>query len=182
MRIIKIYIPIILLIVFEVAVGILLLVNPEMFTRTVILLFGMILLLIGITCFIRYVLEKKQDIVDPLALLITVVTSAIGAICVFCSSAIIGFITAIAIIYGVILVISGIYKLYNFYLLKKAGLPMSKVSAASGVIAVVLGILIVVFPQNAVFSIWQMAGILLILEAFIDFLSIVKVIRIERKG
>ena len=182
MKIIKINIPIILLIVFEVAVGILLLVNPEVFTRTVIILFGIVLLLIGITCFIRYLLEKKENIVDPLALLTAVVTLVIGAVCCFCSDAIIGFITAIAIIYGVILVISGIYKLHNYFERKKAGVTMSKVSVASGVIAIVLGILIAVFPQNAVFSIWQVAGILLILEAFIDFLSIVQVIRIERMG
>lgn len=180
MKSLKVNIPIILLILFEVAVGILLLVDPEGFTRMIIILFGIILLAIGITYLLRYLHGKKENINDLLSLTVAVVALAIGAICTFCSGAIIGLITAMAIIYGVILIISGIYKINNYFMIKKAQFPISAVSAASGVLAVILGVVIVVYPKNAAFSVWQLAGIVLIIEAVIDFLSIIQVVRVKQ--
>ena len=177
MKVLKVNISIIILILFEAAVGILLLVNPEAFTRMIIILFGIILLAIGVTYLIQYLLEKKEDINNPLFLLIAIVALTIGAVCSFCSGAIIGLITAIAIIYGVILIILGIYKLHNYHCTKKAGFPVSKISFISGAIAVILGIVITVYPKNAALSIWQLAGIMLIIEAVIDFISIIQMIR-----
>lgn len=176
----KANIPIILLILFEAAVGILLLVNPETFTRAIIIFFGIILLAIGLIYLIRYLRQKKENILDPVALVVAIVALAIGAVCTFCSGAIINLILAIAIIYGVILLLSGIYKLQNFFLVRKAGLPISIVSAASGVVAVVLGIVVMIYPKDVAISVWQVAGIMLILEAIIDFLSIIQVVRTKR--
>ena len=165
----------IFLVLFEAAVGILLLINPEAFTRTVIILLGLILIVIGITYLIRYMQDKKMDKDNPIIMLIAVVTLVAGIVCVFFSGAIIGLITAIAIIFGVILIISGVYKLHNYYLTKKKGAPVSTVSIVSGIVAAILGVVIIIYPKDAAFSVWQVAGIMLLIEAVIDFLSIVQV-------
>ena len=165
----------IFLILFEAAVGILLLINPESFIRTVIILLGLILLVIGITYLIRYLQDKKADKDNPVIMLIAVVTLIAGLVCIFFSGAIIGLITAIAIIFGVILVISGVYKLHNYYLTKKKGAPVSTASIVSGIIAAILGVVIIIYPKDAALSVWLVAGIVLIAEAVIDFLSIAQV-------
>lgn len=165
----------IFLILFEAAVGILLLINPEAFTRTVIILLGLILLVIGVTYLIRYLQDKKNDKENPVIMLISVVTLAAGIVCVFLSGIIIRLITAIAIIFGVILIISGVYKLHNYYLAKKKGAPVSAASLASGIVAAVLGLVIAICSRYATFSVLQIAGIVLIAEAVIDFFSIVQV-------
>ena len=177
MKSFKFNIHVILLILFEVVVGILLLTNPEAFTRTVIILFGIILLTIGTIYLIRYLHEKENGCNNPVTLFITVVTLIAGAIFALFSSAIINLIAAIAVIYGVILVLSGIFKLHNYFLAKKAEIPVSTVGLASGIIAIILGLVIAVYPKEAAFSVWQVAGIMLIVEAVIDFFSIIQVVR-----
>ena len=180
MKSLKANIPIILLILFEAAVGILLLVNPEAFTTAVIISFGIVLLAIGVIYLLRYLQQKKENILDPLSLVVAIVALAIGAVCTFCSGAIINLILAIAIVYGVILVLSGIYKLQNYFLVRKAGVPISAVSAVSGVIAVVFGIVVMIYPKDVALSVWHVAGIILILEAIIDFCSIIQVVRTKK--
>lgn len=175
MELLKLNIQDILLILLEAAVGILLLTNPEAFTRTVIILFGLILLVIGLTYLIRYLREKKTEHNNPVILLIAIVTLIAGAVGVFFSNAIIGLITAIAIIYGVVLVISGVYKLHKFFLAQRKELPVSIASLISGIIAIILGLVIAIYPKDAALSVWQIAGIVLIVEALIDFFSIAQV-------
>lgn len=175
MKYLKTNVPIILMILFEAAVGILLLVNPEGFTRTIIILFGVILLAIGLTYLMRYMSAKKEEINDPLSLVVAIVALAIGVICTFRSDLIFGLITAVAIIYGVILVIVGACKLHNYHSAKKIGAPVSAINVVSGLIAVILGIVITVYPKNAALSVWQIAGIILLLEAAVDFYAITQV-------
>lgn len=167
----------VLLIVFEVAVGILLLVNPEEFTRTVIIIFGIVLLLLGITYLVRFLREKKNNINNSPSLIVAAVSLIFGTVCVLLSETIIDLLTAIAVIYGIILVISGIYKLQHYFQSKKSKLLVSKVSIISGLLAIILGFIIVVYPQDAAFSVWMLAGIMLLTEAVIDFISLIQTAR-----
>ena len=174
MKSLKMNIPMILLILFEAAVGIFLLRDPETFTKVVVTLFGIILLTIGVTYLIRYLRARKEGINDALAMLIAVVTLAIGAVCTFASGAVIGLLAAVAVIYGVVLIICGIYKLQNYFLMKKAEFPVSALSMISGVLAILLGVIVVAYPKDAAFSVWQLAGIVLIVEAVMDLVSLIR--------
>ena len=182
MKTLKANVPTILLILFEITVGILLLVSPEAFTMAVIIFFGIIFLAIGIIYLLRYLREKKENIIDMLSMAVAIVALTIGAVCTFCSGAILNLILAIAIIYGVILVLSGIYKLQNYFLARKAGIPISTISAVSGGIAVLLGLVIMLYPKDVALSVWQVAGIMLILEAVIDLVSIVQIFRVKKES
>lgn len=173
MKILKDNIQTILFIVFEAVVGILLLTNPEAFTRTVIILFGIVLFVIGVICLVRFLNDRKRPVNNPLALIISVISLVFGAVCMFFSGAIIGLITAIAIIYGVILLIAGVCKIQNYFQSKKSGLAVSKVSIISGIIAIVLGIIVAVYPKSAAFSVWIVAGIVLLVNAAVDILSLI---------
>lgn len=180
MKLFKINIPIILLILFEAAVGVLLLANPEEFTKTVIILFGSVLLVIGLTYLIRFIQAKKEGVNRPLALIVSILAFLIGAFCAFFSGTVIGLIKAVAILYGVMLVISGIYKIYNYIQIRKLKLPVSAMNVVSGVLAAALGIVVILYPHTAVITVWQLTGILLIVEAVLDILTIGLAVRINR--
>ena len=60
MSTIKNNIPIILMLLFEIAVGVLLLVNPETFTTIVVISFGVFLTVVGIIYLIRYFAARKR--------------------------------------------------------------------------------------------------------------------------
>ena len=180
MKSLKTNFPIILLILFETAIGVLLLLNPEVFTRTVIILFGVVLLMIGVTYLVRYLREKKKEKGSVSTLIISVVSLIAGAVFAACSGLIVGFVTVIAVIYGVVLAVFGIYKLQNYFQSRKAKNPVSKVSMISGVVAVVVGAVIIIYPKEAAFSVWTITGIALLAEAVIDFLSVIQSVRIGK--
>lgn len=183
MKSLKVNIPLILLIVLEIAVGILLLVNPETFTQAVIIIFGIGLLSVGIIYLLQYLLEKKGDLKSNLLpLIVGAVSIIVGIVCALCSGAIVKLDQAVAIVYGVILAITGVYKLYNFFKSKKNAIAVSKVSILSGLIAIVLGVVIVIYPKQdgMTLSVWQITGIVLIIEAVVDCLSVVQLFKTKK--
>lgn len=179
MKILKANFRTILLILFEAAVGILLFVDPEAFTTAVIITFGIVMLILGVTNLVRYLREKKNEINNVPALITAVVSLALGVFCAFFSGVIISLIAAVAVIYGIILIVSGVYKLQSYFELKKADLPVSKANAVSGIIAVILGIVIAVYPKDAVFSVWMLTGIMMLAEAVIDIIAVILAAKIK---
>ena len=163
-----------LLIVFEAVVGVMLLVNPEGFTKTVIIIFGALFLILGVISLVRFLRDKKENINNPLAITAAVVSLIFGVIFAFFSDAVINLIAAIAVIYGVAFAISGIFKLQNYFQSKKIGLPVSKISILSGVLAVAVGVLIMLYPKDAAISVWMLTGILLLAEAVVDVFSVIR--------
>ena len=172
----------ILMILFEVAVGILLLVDPKGFTAAVIILFGVTLLIVGAIFLFRFLGDRKEGNNNIPAIFVSVVSFIVGVVFTFFSGAIIGLITAIAVVYGVIIAVSGGYKLYNYFVFAKANIPVSKISIISSIFAIVLGFVIIIYPKEWALSVWQLAGILLIVEAVIDIMAMVQTIRIGRSS
>ena len=168
--------PSVLMILFEFAAGIVLFKNPEGFTRTVIRLFGIVVLVIGIVYLFRFLRAKKDGLNLVFTLCISVVSLIVGVIFSFKPDMIIELITAVALVYGIILVISGIYKISWYAQAKKEGFPLPKSSLISGLLAIVLGVIIAVFPKNAAMSVWQVAGIALIVAAVVDLLVLAQAV------
>ena len=162
-------IPIILLILFELIVGILLFVNPEGFTAAAITCFGIVLLAIGVIYLIRFLREKNQYPTLVLAL----VSLVIGFICTFLTSLVMGLFAVVAVIYGVILIVSGVYKFKAHRDAKRLGLPTIPLALISAILSIILGLVIVVNPFTTTKVLWSFAGISLIVEAVVDFCSMI---------
>ena len=174
MKKLKIYAPLILLILFELVVGILLLINPEGFTQTVINVFGIVLLVIGAVYLIRFFTDKKKEGKYNIAtIVLSVISLAVGILCAFFAPTVMGFFTVIAVIYGVILIVSGIFKAKTFFDSRKAKLPVSFLSLVSAIVSIILGVLIVANPFTTTKVLWIFAGISLIVEAVLDAAALV---------
>ena len=200
MKSLRANLPMILLILFELAVGVLLLVEPLEFTRGVIICFGIILLAIGALYLVRFIIDKRREDrgapafeteggelipvsaespdgetyrASRLTLFLSIVSIVLGFVCVFATDAIIGVFTVIASLYGLVLILSGVFKIKTYVDLRRAELPVPIVLIVSAVLSVVLGIVIIVISFFRTDYIFMLAGISLIVEAAIDFISVV---------
>lgn len=172
--------PMLLIILFEAAVGVLLLIDGEAFTRAVLIIFGALLMVLGLVMLFRFIGDRREEIFNPLALVIAVIAIAVGAVFAFGSSLIIGLITLITLIYGVIMAINGVFKLVDYFTLRKAGAPVSGFTVFSAVLAIALGIVIVINPFGTDVALWMVMGIVLIVEAVMDIIALIMAARLSK--
>ncbi|MBQ3693143.1 MAG: DUF308 domain-containing protein, partial [Clostridia bacterium] len=76
----------IIMILFQAAIGILLLMNPDTFTRAVLTAFGVVMLIIGVTHIIKYFKRKNESLFPALRLISGIISLIIGVIFTFCTS------------------------------------------------------------------------------------------------
>lgn len=172
----------ILMVLFEIAVGSLLLINPDGFTRAILVSFGVIMLIIGIVNLIKYVSKKKSSLFPVLRLIAGIVSIIVGAIFTFGTSMIMGIFTLIAIVYGIILIVSGVMKMQDFFQAKKYEPYVPIVILFSAIASVVLGLIIIINPFEMAMLAFRFMGISLIVEAVIDILTLVLIAKSIRKN
>ncbi len=181
MKNLKSIIPIILVLLAELAIGITLLIFPTQFTQGILITFGIVLIVVALFLIIKFIiLKKKQEEASIIPVIIAVVALAVGifASCFswFIMSTLAKF---VMITYGIIMIISGILKL-NFYVdAKREGYIFSTFVIISSIFTIVFGIVICVlaFLLSGV-SVAKIlaitAGIGLIVEAAFDIFTLVK--------
>ena len=172
--------PMILLIIFELAVGVLLLINAELFTRIIIIVFGVALMAVGVLYLIRSFTDKDQGAMSWIALAVSVVAFVVGVLCTFFSGSIINVFAILAVIYGVILVLSAIFKIKTYFDVKKLGMVPSVFTLISAAVSLVFGVVIILNPFRTVKVLWIFTGICLIVQAAVDVFMLVMKIRQEK--
>ncbi|MBO4384923.1 MAG: DUF308 domain-containing protein [Clostridia bacterium] len=171
--------PLIILIVLELAVGVLLLINAELFTRVILILFGVGLMGIGVLFLVRSITNADNGAMSWLALALSVVAFVVGVLCTFFSGSLINVVAIIAVIYGVIMVISAIFKIKAYLDVRRMGLKPSPFTLLSAVIAFILGVVIILNPFKAVEALFIFTGIVLIVQAVLDIAMLVFKIKLE---
>ena len=167
-------IPAIIYALFELAVGILLLRDPIGFTSVVIKLFGGITLAIGIIYLVSYIRQKRlYDENHYFVLSLSVLSIIIGAVCLLLTGVIQDLFAAVAFIYGIIFILTAVYKIKAYTELKKANMPVSVITIIAAAISVILGLVVIINPFGAVNAFWTFTGIALIAEAALDFITVV---------
>ena len=170
---IKYLLPSILVILFEIAVGVMLLINPEGFTKVVIIVLGVLLLILSIVFFVNFLRAKNEAAGGTDALVGAIICLIIGLLCVIFSQQMLGFLETLSIIYGIILFVFGLNKIVLFFAAKNEGAMSSWLNVIGGVLALVLGVVIVLYPRDATLTVWMITGIGLLLEAVIDIISVI---------
>lgn len=169
--------PLLLLVLVEFVIGVMLFVNPEAVTKIAILIFGVILLLIGIIHLVRYFRLKQQGVNHLFTLIIAIINLVLGLILVIFPNAMVALIKSILgvvfILYGIGMIIGGIYKIGLFADFRKVGFPVSWLTAIAGVLSLVFGVIIVINFKSAEDIMWRVAGISLIVEGAFDTISLI---------
>ena len=171
--------PILLLLAFELVVGIMLFGQADKITRIVISVFGGILVVMGIVHMVRYVKAKKNGESSAFALTLAVVMMVLGVVAFFFPFVIKDIFKVGAVIYGIIMLITGVFKIGLYIDYHKALVPVNFMHMISGILAIVLGVVVVLQPFRENLSMWVLTGIMLLVLAVADIASIV--INIVRK-
>ena len=171
----------IILCLFEILVGILLLIDPEKFTSAIIMAFGVILVLIGEICGIGYFRLDAAQAAASQSLFKGLFALIAGIFCVTRCDWFIAMFPILAILYGVAVLIAGLMKIQwtvdiiRLKLGKWWGLP-----ALSAVISLICSIIILKNPFGAVYILWIFTGVSLIVEAVLDISALFVISSISR--
>lgn len=162
----------------EAAVGILLLINPVGFTVAIIVGIGFLLALMGVLSVLAYFRTEPEEAAKGQSLMKGLFALAGGAFCIFRSDWFIVTFPLLAILYGIVILATGIAKVQwavDMLRLKRKQWYFPALGAAITLTAamVVLG-----NPFGTTAVLWMFTAISLIVEAVFDLVGMV----LEGKG
>jgi uncharacterized membrane protein HdeD (DUF308 family) len=170
------HVPVILLALFEMIAGVMLFIKPDSFTTIIIAIFGGVLIAVGIVNLFRYIKGRKEGNANAFSLTIAVIVTLVGIVALFFPGPIFNWVkTAFgALIYAIMLIISGVFKLGLYIDYRHAGVPVNFLHVISGILAIVLGVVIILRPYgNNEKAMWIITGIMMIGESLVDVASLV---------
>ena len=155
----------------EIIIGILLLVNPVAFTSGIIVAFGIVLMIMGIGTTIKYFRTEPEEAAVGQVLVKGLLTLLAGAFCAFNSHWFIATFPVLTLVYGVVILITGITKVQwtiDIIRMKRSKWFWAAISAA---ISILCGIVIITSPFSTTAILWMFIGISLIVEAVFDMIG-----------
>ena len=155
----------------ELIIGILLLVNPIGFTSGIIIAFGIVLMIMGISTTIKYFRTEPEEAAVSQILVKGLLMLLAGAFCVFNSHWFIATFPVLTLVYGVVILITGITKVQwtiDIIRMKRSKWFWAAISAA---ISIVCGVVIITSPFSTTAVLWMFIGISLIVEAVFDMIG-----------
>ena len=161
------------MILFEIAIGVLLLIDGKGFTTAVFIIFGSVMLLLGVISLIQTLISaKKEGVFHPVALIIAGILIAVGIFFTATASSVLSVMSAVLVIYGIIMIISSFFKLADYFTMKNLG-AQSGFGLFSAAVSLIMGILFVFNPFGAAVAIWTLMGIMLIASATLDLIALI---------
>lgn len=160
--------------VFELCVGILLLVDPFGFMVGIIAAAGVVLIIIGLIYMIKYFATEPLEAAFGQFLFKGLLSMLVG---IFCMSRAQWFITTfpiLTIIYALAILAAGIGKIQwtvDMIRMKRVGWNLSAISA---VLSVACAIIILANPFDSTEVLWRFTAVVLILEAVFDIIVLIR--------
>lgn len=158
---------------FEILVGILLLIDPVAFTTGIISVAGIILLIVGVISIFKYFKSDAKLAALGQYLAKGLMALLAGLFCIFNSGWFIATFPVLTIIYGALVLVEGLVKtqlVVDMIRMKKKKWGFALVSA---VLSIVCAYIILDNPFASVAALWMFTGIVLIAEAIIDIVTMI---------
>lgn len=166
----KNHLPMIIIIALELAVGILLFISPEFFTKALSVIIGISLIGLGIFFLVRIFTGRETGPMSWLAIVISVVAMTVGVFCTFFFDSVVAI---VGVFYGIMLIIAAIVKVKVYFDLNRSGIYASPLRLVGAFISLVLGVIILINPFKAVETYWIFTGVSLIVQAIVDVVTLV---------
>ncbi|MBQ8616169.1 MAG: DUF308 domain-containing protein [Oscillospiraceae bacterium] len=173
MKALKEYLSPIVFAIFELVVGILLMINPVNFTVGIITAAGVVMILYGIINVIKYFrLDAKtaaagQTLAQGLCMML------LGAFCTMKSEWFIATFPVLTMIYGVVTLLAGVSKVQLTVDLLRQKNKKWFWGAISALVSIVCAIIILDSPFTTTTVLWMFTGISLVVEAVFDFITVI---------
>lgn len=158
---------------FEILMGILLLIDPIGFTSSIIIIFGIVLLIGGIVSVLKYFRKDSEKILQETGLAKGLLMAVSGVFCVLKSEWFIVTFPLLTVLYGVLALVSGICKVQwgvNMFRARKKYWFFEVIGAA---ITIICAILILMNPFASTAVLWTFIGLTMICEAVVDVVALI---------
>ncbi len=162
------FLAIIVFIFFEVYCGVRLLTAPVDFSNSAVVTFGIVMLLVGAISLWWAISLKNMMLPNTLAMVCAIFDLVIGIVFVAFPGKVVNAFPALAKIYGVIMGIMGISKLRDYIVLQAWGLPRRVLWLIGAILTIVLGVVVFMYPYQAVEASWMYAGYFLVFTGAVD--------------
>lgn len=155
----------------EIAVGVLLLIDPNGFTSAIIIGGGILLMLAGIVCAVKYFRMNVEAAAVSQELLKGLIMLLAGGFCAVKSEWFLAMFPLLTLVYGVVILLTGLGKIQwmvNMLRMKKGKWFLAAISA---VVSIVCAVVILRNPFASTAVLWMFTGISLIAEAVLDLIT-----------
>jgi len=156
----------------EIVLGMLLLIKPVGFTITILITFGVLLIVAGIGDIIKYFRLEAQEASKSQRLFKGIILVLTGIFFTCKYQWFLATFPVVTVIYGVFLLVTGIFKIQwtvDAFRLKKNKWYLPAISAA---ITIVCAVVILKNPFSSMAALWIFNGTILIVEAVFDLIAI----------
>ena len=157
----------------EILVGVLLLINPVGFTSGIIMGAGLVLLLVGIVCIIKYFRAEPQEAAKSQNLMKGLIALLAGSFCALRSEWFVVTFPVITLIYGVVILITGLGKIQWTVDILRQKKPRWFLCALSALVSTACGLVIIAAPFTTTAVRWMFTGIGLIVDACFDIVALI---------
>lgn len=157
-----------ILCLFEVVVGILLLIDPIGFTSAIIKAFGVVLVVTGVISLIKYFRADAQAAAVGQMLTRGLVALVAGIFCILKTGWFLATFPLLTILYGVVILIVGLVKLQWTIDVARLKLGSCLLPALSALLSLACAVVILLRPIESTVLIWRFTAIGLIVQAVLD--------------
>lgn len=161
----------IVLCLFELIVGVLLLINPVGFTAGIITVTGIVLMVLGLIEIIKYFRMSVEEAALEQALVKGLISVLFGAFCAFRAGWFIITFPVLTIIYGVVILLAGLGKIQLTVDMLRRKSKHWIWAAINAAISIVCAIVILNNPFTSTAVLWMLTGVSLIVEGIFDVIT-----------
>lgn len=159
--------------IFELLVGILLLINPVGFTSGIIIVFGIVLAVVGAVSLFRYFREDAETAAEEQGLTKGLIFVLLGLFCAFKSEWFIITFPLLTVLYGILALISGVSKVQWAVDMFRTKQKYWFVEAIGAALSILHAVLILAYPFASTAILWTFIGVAMIVEAVVDAVAFV---------
>ncbi len=156
----------------EILIGIILIIKPVGFTKTIIIGVGLILLIMGIINIVKYFKTNAIDAMKEQSLSTGLILSAIGLFCSFRSNWFIATFPVLTILYGIIIFLVGLKKVQWAIDSIRLKRKYWYVAGINAILSIIFALIVMNNPFSTITVLWQFTGIVLIAESVFDIVAI----------
>lgn len=172
MNILKEKWPILLVSLLEIIIGIVLLIQPVNFTNLAIIISGILLVLRGILCAMKYLRAEPKAAIREQNLAKALILISAGLFCALDSRWLLNTFSVLSVLYGAAILVMGFFKVQRMVDMLRAKHEQSIWAAASALMALAVGFVILWDPFGNSAALWIFTGICLLIEAVVDLVSL----------
>ena len=157
----------------ELLIGILLLINPVGLSTAVIVIFGIVLMVLGLNYTVRYFFAEPEKAADGQLLAKGLIALLVGFYCAFRSHWFMVVFPVLTVLYGMVILCGGLIKLQwmmDILRMKRSRWIWAGIGAG---VSIFCGGVILANPFRPAEALWMFIGISLMVEAFFDMMAAV---------